>query len=128
MKKYFGLLFFLLFTFIGLAIAQDVVPAPDLGLSVLALLDAFKGGAVPATIVVAVMQLLKTKLFGNLIGKLHSGAVPLLVLVLGLVSGVLQDVGEGKSWFESAIKGLFNGGYAMLIYAVVIKHFVKKKT
>ena len=127
MEKYFGLLFFSLFAFMGLALAQDVVPAPDLGLSVLALIDAFKSGAIPATIVVAVMQLLKTKLLGNLIGKLHSGAVPLLVLILGLVSGVLHDVGEGTSWFESAVKGLFNSGYAMLIYTVVIKHFVKKK-
>ena len=127
MGKYFGLLFFSLFAFIGLVIAQDAVPAPDLGLSILALLEAFKGGAVPATIIVAIMQLLKTKFLGNLIGKLHSGAVPLLVLILGLVSGVLQDVGVGTSWFESAIKGLFNGGYAMLMYGVVIKHFVKKK-
>ena len=128
MKKLIGILLFSLFAFMGLAVAQDVVvAAPDLGASIVGLIEAFKGGAGPAVIIVAFMQLLKTEMLGNLIGKLHSGVTPLLVLVLGLVSGVLMDIGSGKTWLESLVQGLFNGGGAIALYTVVLKHFVKKK-
>lgn len=132
MKKVLSIVFMFMIATIGFALGQEaasgeVVAAPDLGASIVALIEAFKGGAAPAAIIVAVMQLLKTEFLGNLIGKLHAGVVPLLVLLLGLASGVLMDIGAGTSWLESLVKGLFNGGGALALYAVVVKHFVKKK-
>ena len=109
--------------FTGMAYAQESIP--DLGSSLAGLITAIKAGTIPA-IIVAVVQMLRTEFVSKWIGKINSGLAPLLVLVLGLVSGVLTSMATGQVWHQGLLVGLFNGGYAMAIYDVVVKHFVKK--
>ena len=132
MKK-FTYLFMFAFAFVAVALGQETasqvvpeVPPVDLGVAIVGLIEAFKAGAGPAAVLLAFVQLMKTAFFGGLLSKLHKGLVPLLVLLLGGVSGIIMNIDGGLSTMDAVIQGLFNGGLAIGLYDVIVKHFVKK--
>lgn len=122
MKKLLWSMFFILLTFAGVALAQET--APELGASIEGLIASFQAGKV--AIIVAVIQLLKTDFLGNILGKVHKGAVPLLVIVLGLLVGALESVATGTTLVAGLLSGLLAGGQGIALYDVVVKFFVKK--
>jgi uncharacterized membrane protein len=124
MKKLLWASFIILIVFAGVAMAQDVV-APELGASIEGLIASFGAGKV--AIILAVTQLLKTDFLGNILGKIHKGLIPTTVLVLGLIVGAIEAQVAGGSLTTGILTGLFSGGFAIALYDVAVKHFVKKK-
>lgn len=127
MKFFSYVCFALFFCFTALAdgVATATSTTPDLGSSIFGLIDAVKVGSV-APIIVAVVQLLKTDLFGGLLLKINQKYVPVVLTVLSVVGNVAVGVVQGKKWLPSAIEGLFISGGAMAIYETV--KTIKSKT
>ena len=91
---YFPMIVFAMLSFVSFsAIGQDVVTptVPELGPSVMELWKAIADKAPLAVVLVAVMQMLRTDLFGNLLGKINTGLLPLVTIVIGLVIATRPD-------------------------------------
>lgn len=128
---YFPMIVFAMLSFVSFsAIGQDVVTptVPELGPSVMELWKAIADKAPLAVVLVAVMQMLRTDLFGNLLGKINTGLLPLVTIVIGLVIAVIEGLATGKGLVEILISTLIVSGQGMVLYDTVIKHFFKKKT
>lgn len=127
MKFFSYVCFALFFCLSALAdgLATATTTTPDLGSSIFGLIDAVKVGSV-APIIVAVVQLLKTDLFGGFLLKINQKYLPLILAVLSVVGNVAVGVVQGKKWLPSAIEGLFISGGAMAIYETV--KTIKSKT
>ncbi len=111
----FSMVAFMLTAFFTLIAHAVEGAAPDLGLSVLALIDAVKVGKV-AVIMVAAVQLLKTEFFGSLIAKINQKAIPWITLAIAVVGNVGASVIQGKSWVAALVEGVLisltaNGAY-----------------
>lgn len=97
------------------AFAADAAQ-PDLTATILSLLDAVKGKAPVAVILVCVFQLLRTAPVVGILGKLSGRYLQLAIAVITALGYVADAWVKSGNLFSAAVEGLFTAGGAMLIY------------
>jgi hypothetical protein len=116
MKKvsYFALLPILaVIAFPLVVLAQET--APDLGDSVVGLIDAIRVGGF-SVIVAAAVQLLKTDFLGGFVNKVHPRLLPFVVTLATIGLSVATAMATGRDLMSAAIEALFISGGAIALY------------
>jgi hypothetical protein len=79
-----------------------------------------------SSVIVLVMQILKTEIMGGLLLKASPFLKRLLITVFGQVAGVIVAVSGGLTWVEAIVTGLITSGGAVAIYEAIKPFFSKK--